>query len=177
MSLNTAIQARLEAVFKPLGIVAFTNCCRLGCTGTYEEEDDTFALREGPGIYFIQLSLNGMGYSSKPSSCYAHYEDHAYLTEHWDEELKLLQTWCRTVGLAPEQYTIELPPDGTKAIEIAFATPLELEEPPPPTPFVQKWLDKMGRKGGGQSCWYGRKGDGQSCWYGRKGGSRNDFVT
>lgn len=51
--LNEKLQTELEQAFKPLGIVAYTNCCRLGCTGTYEEDDPDFQLTDKPGVYFF----------------------------------------------------------------------------------------------------------------------------
>jgi hypothetical protein len=35
--MNSTLERALEETFKPLGIVAFSRCCRWGCTGSYDE--------------------------------------------------------------------------------------------------------------------------------------------
>lgn len=69
-SFNKNLQAALEAEFRPLGIVPFSNCCRLGCSGTFEEEDPDFDIRS-TGVFFIRLHLNGLNYRSHPQDVYA----------------------------------------------------------------------------------------------------------
>ena len=61
MAFNENLQHELERVFKPMGLVAYSNCCRWGCTGAYDEDDAEFVPRN-KGIYFIRLHLNGMNY-------------------------------------------------------------------------------------------------------------------
>jgi hypothetical protein len=36
-----ALEEEFEDVFKPLGIVAYSNCCHAGCSGAYNEDDPT----------------------------------------------------------------------------------------------------------------------------------------
>jgi hypothetical protein len=39
---NKELYIELEKKFKPLGIIACSLCCRLGCTGSYDEYDKDF---------------------------------------------------------------------------------------------------------------------------------------
>ena len=94
-ALNRDLCKALEEHFRPKGVVAFSRCCRLGCTGTYGENPN-FEERE-KGIYFIRLHLAGMNYDPNPKDCYAHYVDFTYLMDNWDEERKLLTQFCRIV--------------------------------------------------------------------------------
>ena len=41
-SLNKDLQSRLKEHFHPLGIVAYSNCCRFGCSGSYNEDDEQY---------------------------------------------------------------------------------------------------------------------------------------
>jgi hypothetical protein len=123
--LNQDLQSRLEAEFKPKGIVAYSNCCRWGCTGSYDEDDDEFVGRQ-QGIYYIRLHLNGMNYNPRPLAAYVQYSDHAYLIEHWDEESGFLKKWAEILGV--KSVTITKPADERQAVEVSFAVPLELEE-------------------------------------------------
>jgi len=71
---NRQLQRDLETVFRPEGILAFSNCCG-ACFDAYEggkdddDEDDNetkdknaFKFREDGGIHFFKLFLNGMNY-------------------------------------------------------------------------------------------------------------------
>jgi hypothetical protein len=127
--LNVKLQQDLEAAFKPLGIVAFSNCCRLGCTGTYEEDDPDFKINEEGGICFIRLHLNGMNYRSLPDSASAMYESHDYLMQHWAAEEAKLDQWAAILGLQKGEYTITKPRNQEQAIIIKFLKPVQLEEP------------------------------------------------
>lgn len=124
--LNARLQDRLEAHFKPLGIVAYSCCCRLGCTGNYGDE---IAPRDN-GVVFIRLHLDGMNYHPSPESCYAQYRDFDYLMANWDQEKALLEKWCELLGLGPGGYTITKPDNDDTAIEIQFTASLHLEEEP-----------------------------------------------
>jgi hypothetical protein len=127
--LNAKLQQDLEAEFKPLGIVAYSNCCRLGCTGTYEEDDPDFKINEEGGIFFIRLHLNGMNYNSQPKAVYAQYENYDYLMQHWAAEEAKLDQWAAILGLQKGDYTINKPPNQHNAIEIKFEKQVQLEEP------------------------------------------------
>ena len=73
------LKYKLESTFKPLGIVAFTNCCRIGCTGTYEEDDD-FQFDELNGnIFFFNLSLDGMNYKQH---VFVQYRNHSFVVQN-----------------------------------------------------------------------------------------------
>lgn len=122
--MNTDLQNRLTEVFRPLGIVAFTNCCRIGCTDTYED-DDTFKFRETKGIFFIRLHLDGMNYNPRPTQVWAQYEDFDYLMTHWDEECDLIKKWAKIVNVDVE---IQKPKSVKETIRIKFAKELELDD-------------------------------------------------
>jgi len=129
MEFNIQLQHALEAAFKPQGIVAYSNCCRLGCTGTYEEEDPDFKLNEDGGIFFIRLHLNGMNYDPNPSGASAHYESHEYLMQHWAAEEAKLHQWAAILGLQCDEYIITQPPNQAITVRIEFLRPLRLEKP------------------------------------------------
>lgn len=122
--INQDLQKRLEEKFKPLGIVAYSNCCRLGCTGTYGE-DYGFQMRE-KGILFFRLHLNGMNYREHPKTIPIIYDDYNYLIEHWNEECDLIKEWCSTVGANIEK--IEKPLSNDIAIKLSFTKHLNLEK-------------------------------------------------
>ena len=58
------IEDKLQEHFEPLKIVAFSNCCRLGCTDNYG--DYNFQMREN-GILFIRLHLKGLNFIMNPN--------------------------------------------------------------------------------------------------------------
>lgn len=124
VSKKKIIAINLQKHFKNLGIAAFTNCCRIGCTGTYEE-NESFEYREN-GIIFVRLHLNGMNFTSNPSSCFAYYQNYDYLNQNWEEELEHLKTWCNIIGLEEKDYSIIKPENETKAIKIEFFKNLHL---------------------------------------------------
>ena len=109
--------------FEPLGIVAYTMCCRLGCTGNYG--DGGYECRPA-GIVFIRLALDGMNYRERPSAAYAYYREYEFLMNNWDGEKAILDRWCSIVGLPRDGYAIHKPEHG-RTIEIKFKEPLELE--------------------------------------------------
>lgn len=128
-TINGTLKRALHEEFGPRGIIAWSGCCRLGCTASYDEFDDSFEFRKEPGLLFIRLHLSGMNYNTTPICCYATYSSLDYLNEHWEEERGLLETWCRIVGLEEGEYEINKPDVSTKAIEIRFNEPLRLEDP------------------------------------------------
>lgn len=126
--LNIQLQDALEAAFKPQGIVAYSNCCRLGCTGTYEDDPD-FKLNEDGGIFFVRLHLNGMNYDPNPSRASAHYESYEYLMQHWAAEEAKLHQWATILGLQRDEYIITQPPNQAITVRIDFLKPIQLEAP------------------------------------------------
>ena len=118
------LSLRLEEYFKPLNIAAYTNCCRMGCTGTYADELD-FKVRR-LGICFIRLYLDGINYDPHPKGCYADYGDFEYLTKYWNEETELLEKWCSLIGLKIGEYTICKPSCEQEAVKIEFKEALNL---------------------------------------------------
>ncbi len=123
---NKALQEKLKQHFKPLGIIAFSNCCRHGCTSTYEIDSD-FELRPN-GIYFIRLHLNGMNYQSNPKKCYASYDDFDYLQKNWEDEKQLVVQWCSCLGLKTGQYEIAMPVSPQDhGVKIEFEKPVRLD--------------------------------------------------
>lgn len=133
--LNQDLKDRLEEEFSPIGLVAYSGCCRWGCTGSYGGDgQDDFEDRKN-GIYYIRLHLEGMNYDAHPDSCYASYcaeegDAHEYLMDHWDEEVRLIRKFCEILGLTKEDYTISKPPDARTTIGIHFNRPLNLDEVP-----------------------------------------------
>ena len=108
--LNKNLQLRLKQFFKPLGIVAYSLCCREGCTGAYDENDEDFVHRL-KGIVFIRLHLDGMNYDSldhnlNPKVCYASYHDFDYLMGNWEQEKDILDQWCFILGLSSHEYQV-----------------------------------------------------------------------
>jgi hypothetical protein len=127
--LNDNLQTELEAAFKPLGIVAYSNCCRLGCTGTYEEDDPDFKITDKDGIYFIKIYLSGMNYIHNPQSAHACYYKFDYLMSNWEAEESKLDHWASILGLSKDEYFIKKPQNQQEAIHIEFHKPLALEIP------------------------------------------------
>jgi hypothetical protein len=125
--LNQDLQNKLKQVFKPLGIVAYSNCCNYRCSSAYNLDDPAFQGRDF-GIYFMKLFLNGMNYEPHPEECYVQYSDHQYLIDNWVEQRNLLVLFCNTLNLANGQFEITQPNSEDKAIKITFAQPLNLEE-------------------------------------------------
>jgi hypothetical protein len=127
--LNQQLQDELTKAFKPLGIVAFSNCCRCGCSGNYGDNHD-FNLTERGGIYFFRLYLNGMNYYEDPQDVYVYYDDFQYLTEHWESEVSQIEQWASILGKTTEEYTIYKPEDNNTCVRIHFHEPLSLEKVP-----------------------------------------------
>lgn len=127
--MNQGLKEHLEEEFKPLGIIAWSGCCRLGCTGSYDEGDANFQLRDR-GITYFKLFLSGMNYDSRPDSCYVQYTDLDYLNDNWDTEEALIHKWCSIVGLHPGAYNVERPKDENTAIGIHFNRHLVLDYEP-----------------------------------------------
>ena len=125
--LNEKLQTELEQAFKPLGIVAYTNCCRLGCTGTYEEDDPDFRLTDKPGIYFFRLSLSGMNYICQPRSVSVYYSNFSSTMENWETEEAKINHWTSILGLSKPDFTVDKPQMEEDEIIIRFHKPLELE--------------------------------------------------
>jgi len=114
----------LKNHFKPLGIEAFTNCCRSGCTGSYGEDED-FVFRK-KGIFFFRLHMTGMNYREYANSVAVNYDDFEYVMKHWDEEEKIIHDWCSLLNIPRSQYSIEKPKDETTAIIIEFNPPIKV---------------------------------------------------
>lgn len=138
LNLNQELKDKLEDFFEPLGIVAWSGCCKWGCTGSYGgdgQDIDEFKSRDN-GIYYIKLHLSGMNYYPDVTSCYAAYccEDknktHEYLMEHWEDEVKYLHRFCEILGLRTDEYEIEKPDSANVSIGIHFKRPIGLEPLP-----------------------------------------------
>jgi len=133
--MNQVLKNELQDKFGPLGIVAWSGCCRWGCTGSYDEfAKEEFESREN-GIYYIRLHLSGMNYNSEVTSCGVSYcskegDPHQYLMEHWDDEIKLLVSFCQILGLGKGDYTITKPGNSNLNVMINFTPPLVLESVP-----------------------------------------------
>ena len=131
MRMNRALGLKLEAHFKPLGIAAFTCCCRYRCTDTYAEDDPAFdEISRDQGIYFMRFNLDGMNYNETPEGFYAFYQDFDFLMQEWESEKELLVKWCTIIGLKPSEYTIDKPENAAKGIHVSFSKPFSLEPIP-----------------------------------------------
>lgn len=136
---NGDLKTALEREFKPLGIVAYSGCCRWGCTGSYGgdgQSPEDFVSRDH-GIYYIRFTLDGMNYNDSVTSCYASYcapdgvDTYQYLVDNWDAESKILHRFCRVLGLSPDEYTLSLPDSINTKIGIHFTKPYLLQPSPP----------------------------------------------
>ena len=123
--LNYELQERLKEEFKPKGIIAFTNCCRYGCTGNYGDMDDDFEVREDGGIYFFYLPLEGMNHKELVYYVYASYDSYDYLMNHWEKECDMIRRWADILNVTLTE--IVKPKNENQAICIWFDTPLLLE--------------------------------------------------
>ena len=121
------LQADLETVFRPLGIVAFSTCCNYACSGSYNE-DGTFLGREDDGIYYIRLHLDGMNFDPEPVQVAASYGSWEYLDMHWDTECQMLAGWCAVLGLKEGDYTIMKPESIKTCVLISLKKHPELED-------------------------------------------------
>ena len=148
VGVNRDLQKDLETVFSPRGIVAFTNCCKIECSGAYNEVDESFRVRQDDGIYFIRFTLNGMNYSpdkyvmfaamsnkskDKGDSEYCFhgiaisYGSLEYLYEHWEQEQQLIAQFCAVIGLEEGEFKIHKPKSIRTCIMVENYKPLQLE--------------------------------------------------
>lgn len=127
--LNQQLQTELTSAFKPLGIIAFSNCCRAACAANYADDDD-FKFTERSGIYFFRLHLEGMNYSEKVEDVYASYDNFEYLMEHWTDELSMIDHWASILGLNNTEYIVDKPNNQNQPVFIHFLKPLQLEKLP-----------------------------------------------
>lgn len=121
------VEQKLEDTFSPLGIAAYSNCCRFGCTGTYA--DETGWKVKQPGIYDIKIYLSGMNFREEVRSVFCYYEEFDFLTKNWEDEKGYLDLWARSLGIPKDCYTIIKPSTPQKAVEIQFSTPLRIIPP------------------------------------------------
>lgn len=133
--MNSVLKRKLENEFSPIGLVAYSGCCRWGCTGSYGGDGQQDFKERKNGIYYIRLHLEGMNYDPDTRSCYANYDAengnaYEYLIDHWEEECQLLHKFCKIIGLAPDEYTISKPPNGQTGVGIHFKRALGLDDYP-----------------------------------------------
>lgn len=126
--MNAQLKKDIENVFSPLGIVGYSGCCRLGCTGSYDETDENFRFRP-KGILYFKLFLSGMNYDQHPSEIAVQYDDLDWVNQNWQDEKALIDRWCAVVGLKKSDYSVERPDSEDKAILIRFKKPLDLDDP------------------------------------------------
>jgi hypothetical protein len=131
--INHALAMKLEAHFKPLGVAAFSRCCRYGCTDTYAEDPAFKEISRDQGIYFIRFCLDGMNYDDQPEKFVAYYQDFDYLMQEWESEKALLVKWCSILGLKPSEYTIVKPENENQSIMVKFSEPFSMEPPEEPS--------------------------------------------
>ncbi len=125
--MNATLADKIKDVFKTLGIIGYSRCCRLGCTGSYDERDDEFIIRE-KGICYFKLFLSGMNYDQHPQKISVVYDDFQFLMQNWDDEKALVDRWCDVIGLKNGDYSVEKPDSVVKCIIIRLNQPLNLEE-------------------------------------------------
>lgn len=129
--LNQEIQKDVHTIFAHRGIVGFSNCCSR-CTESYYEYDPTFRLRHEEGILCFKAYLNGpnftRGMCDGVAVCYGELK---YINDHWEEECKLMDLWCRVVGLEKGDYSFEKPKciNCAVMVELKDDAHVELEEP------------------------------------------------
>ena len=131
--INHPLAMKLEAHFKPLGVAAFSRCCRYGCTDTYAEDPAFKEISRDQGIYFIRFHLDGMNYDDQPENFFAYYQDFDYLMQEWESEQPLLVKWCSILGLKPSEYTIVKPENENQSIMVKFSEPFSMEPPKEPS--------------------------------------------
>lgn len=124
--MNKILKSEIERVFKPLGIVGYSGCCRLGCTGSYDENDEGFCYRD-QGILYFKLFLSGMNYDEHPQAVSVQYIDIDFLNRNWEAEKRLIDQWCNLLALREGDYSIERPETEEKTIVIRFSRPLDLD--------------------------------------------------
>jgi hypothetical protein len=124
--LNKKLQKEFEILFRPAGIVAFTNCCVSGCWNGYKVEDSHRTTVKG--IRMFRLFLNGKNYREEPKRVTVTYRDYDYLMAHWDSECKVIGAWCALLGLRETDYVIQKPPSCNFCICIEFKTLLQVLE-------------------------------------------------
>jgi hypothetical protein len=125
-NINADLQNRLEDYFKPMGIVAYSKCCRWGCSGSYDEEDKNFNVRPS-GIFYIKLYIDGMNYRKEVSSVNINYSSFDYSMSNWEQEKLLIEKFCEIVGKSQKEYIIEKPNSIKECIVVKFSSPLQLE--------------------------------------------------
>ena len=129
---NYALNELLRIKFEPLGIVAYSKCCRWGCTGSYagdgeEPRDPSFRPRK-KGIYYFRFHTDGMNYYSKPDECYVYYWSFKYIMEHWDEEIIFIHDWSSILNMNMDDYSIVKPTWNDEPIIVKFTRPYQLDE-------------------------------------------------
>ena len=127
--INRQLQRDFDTVFRPEGIVAFSNCrnWEIGYYLAYED-DPTFQLRR-QGIRFFNVHLNGMGYNSlRANGCSVHFRDLEYLLDHWDEECDIIRRWCAVLGLGQNEFTAKKPESENMTITVRFKRAVCLDE-------------------------------------------------
>ena len=117
------LENKLTSVFKPLGVAAFSRCCRFACTETYADRSD-FQAREG--VYFFRFHLDGINYQPDVYSVAVHYDDIKFLLENWSSEEAMIHKWCKTIAVHKSNYTIIKPTSEDKSVMIEFVKPLKL---------------------------------------------------
>lgn len=125
MYLNEELQTKLENEFKPMGIIAFTNCCGTRyCQDNYADDMGYKEIRE-KGIWFFRIHLNGMNYNDNVSSISVYYDDFDYLMDNWQSESEIINQWIAVIS--GEVSKIKKPTSEKECIIIFFKNDLKLE--------------------------------------------------
>ncbi len=124
------VYRRLQQHFEPLGVGAFTACCRWRCTKTYADAEG-FGRKKG--IYFFNFHIysclpparpRGWRLKSKPIYVKVSYTDFDYLLDNWETELKLIHAWCSII--APEmKYEVRKPENKYRFVTVVLISGLQ----------------------------------------------------
>lgn len=84
-------------------------CCRVGCSGSYDETDPQFRLREhGIQYFMLFLDAKGVNHNKEIQYVYVCYSDRDYLFQNWDQEMSIIRNWCSVLGFGFDDYHIVL---------------------------------------------------------------------
>ena len=112
---HSSIEKKLKKVFKPLGIIAYTNCCST-CYFNYADQYG-FKITPSDGIWYFNLYL-GTRVNQTIDHVTCSYKCLAYLLKNKEEQEKLIKLWCSTIGVCNVQ--IRWPDNKNESIYVTF---------------------------------------------------------
>jgi len=130
---GSAVQTRVYeslnrelAVFKKYGIYPYTKCCN-SCTYAFDDVEggwDDFERRDDEGITMFGLRILD---DVVHDDVYIYYDEFPYLMDHWEEEVQLIQKWCKICGVTAT--SIKKPENGRNAIVVKFTPSFRVTKP------------------------------------------------